>query len=48
MTREAFATTKFRKATMAVIDQANAIIAEFMDQNFTLMLRQLCTGVFPL
>jgi hypothetical protein len=38
---EAFTDHKFRNATLAVIEQANAIISEFMAQGFTLTLRQL-------
>jgi len=38
---ETFTDRKFQKATLAVIDRANAIIAEFMAQGFTLTLRQL-------
>ena len=41
MSREAFIDTKFRNATLAVIEQANAIIAEYEAQGFTLTLRQL-------
>src|SRR5258708_1982254 len=41
MSREAFAETKFRNATLAVIEQANHIITEFMNQGFVLTLRQL-------
>jgi hypothetical protein len=39
--KEAFIEKRFRNGTMAVIDQANAIIAEFAAQGFTLTLRQL-------
>ena len=38
---EAFALRKFRNSTLAVIEQANAIIGEFMAQGFVLTLRQL-------
>src|SRR5260370_37088958 len=41
MSREAFAETKFRSATLAVIEQAHRIITEFMNQGFVLTLRQL-------
>jgi hypothetical protein len=41
MSREAFVETKFRKATLAVIEQANVVIAEYEAQGFTLTLRQL-------
>ena len=39
--REAFITIKPHRATLNVIAQANAIIAEYASQNFTLTLRQL-------
>jgi hypothetical protein len=38
---EAFTEHRFRSATLAAIEQANAIIAEFMAQGFVLTLRQL-------
>lgn len=38
---EAFTDHRFRNATLAVIEQANAIITEFRAQGFTLTLRQL-------
>jgi hypothetical protein len=38
---EAFTERKFRDATLAIIQQANAIIAEFTAQGFVLTLRQL-------
>jgi len=38
---ESFKKHRFRSATLAVIEQANAIIAEFMAQGFVLTLRQL-------
>jgi hypothetical protein len=41
MTRETFIEQKFRAATLAVIEQANTIIAEYWDQGFVLTLRQL-------
>src|SRR5712671_3844681 len=41
MSHEAFVETKFHKSTLAVIQQANAIIAEYEAQGFTLTLRQL-------
>jgi len=41
MSHEAFAETKFHKSTLAVIRRANAIIAEYEAQGFTLTLRQL-------
>jgi hypothetical protein len=41
MSREAFVYKDFRKPTLAVIEQANAIIAEYDAQGFTLTLRQL-------
>lgn len=39
--REAFICRKFNKSTLAVIDQANGIVAEYQAQGFTLTLRQL-------
>jgi hypothetical protein len=41
MARETFIEQKFRAATLAVIEQANTIIAEYWDQGFVLTLRQL-------
>jgi hypothetical protein len=41
MAKERFIEGSFRKATLAVIDQANAIIGEFTAQGFVLTLRQL-------
>jgi len=38
---EAFITREFRNGTMAVIDQANAIISAFQARGFVLTLRQL-------
>lgn len=38
---EQFIAKKFRKASLAIIAQANAIIAEYMEAGFTLTLRQL-------
>ena len=38
---EAFTTKTFRNSTLAVIEKANAIIAEFVAQGFVLTLRQL-------
>ena len=39
--REAFIEKSFQTKTLAVIDQAGAIITEYMDQGFVLTLRQL-------
>ena len=41
MAREVFVPYKPQKATLAVVDQANAIIAEYLDQGLKLTLRQL-------
>jgi hypothetical protein len=41
VSREAFVHKDFRKPTLAVIEQANAIIVEYDAQGFTLTLRQL-------
>jgi hypothetical protein len=41
MSTEAFEHIKFRSATLAVIEQANEIIAEYLARGFTLTLRQL-------
>src|SRR5258708_24123033 len=41
MSHEAFVETRFHKSTLAVIQQANAIIAEYEAKGFTLTLRQL-------
>lgn len=41
MAREQFIDTQFRKAKLAVIEQANVIIAEYQRMGFTLTLRQL-------
>src|SRR5258708_3622436 len=38
---EAFTVKRFHSSTLAVIEQANAIIAEFTAQGFVLTLRQL-------
>jgi hypothetical protein len=39
--REAFVFKRFRESSLAVIDQANAIIDEYREKGFTLTLRQL-------
>jgi hypothetical protein len=41
MTCETFVPTKFQAMTVAVIEQANVVIAEYQTQGFTLSLRQL-------
>jgi hypothetical protein len=41
MTREAFLPKKFHPATLAVIEHANEIIAEYERGGFSLTLRQL-------
>ena len=41
MARETFITTNFQARTLAVIEQANVIIAEYAAQGFTMTLRQL-------
>jgi hypothetical protein len=41
MTRETFVPKTFQATTLTVIEQANAIIAEYEAQGFTLSLRQL-------
>lgn len=41
MTCEFFETVKFHKMSLALIEQANAIIAEYQALSFTLTLRQL-------
>jgi hypothetical protein len=41
MSLETFISKKFHAATVTVIEQANAIIAEYEDQGFSLTLRQL-------
>ncbi len=41
MTCERFALVKFRPATLAVIEGANAILDQYSEQGFTLTLRQL-------
>jgi hypothetical protein len=39
--REAFIDRRFNKSTLAVIDRASLIVAEYQAQGFTLTLRQL-------
>ena len=41
MSCELFRSKTFHSSTMAVIEQANAIIAEYLSQGFMLTLRQL-------
>ena len=41
MTREEFVPKKFHAATLAVIEHANEIIAEYEREGFSLTLRQL-------
>jgi len=41
MAREAFITREFRAGSLAMIEQANSIIAAYQEQGFTLTLRQL-------
>jgi hypothetical protein len=41
MARETFVAKSFRRSTMAVIEQANVIVAEYDAQGFALTLRQL-------
>ena len=41
MVKEAFVTINFQAKTLAVIEQANTIIAEYAAQGFTMTLRQL-------
>ena len=41
MSREVFIPWKPHAATLAVVDQANTIIAEYLTEDFKLTLRQL-------
>ena len=47
MAREAFVDINFQARTLAVIEQANAIIAEYEAQGFTMTLRQLYYQFVP-